>query len=197
MKNNYLKAAILIIIGVFLFFGFASKNPQTIWHLTNATGHLPDLKFSLVDDANKQVTEKSYQGKIVLLYFGFTGCSTECPLTMARLEDILKQMSSATDGIKILFVTVDPFNDNPKALHNFIAKYDAAHMVGLGGGNSQIEALAKTYRASYRSNNQGDIPHSNLIYIFDKKGHARLIAMPNDSDQNIINDLSNLLAEND
>ncbi|HEY0334491.1 MAG TPA: SCO family protein, partial [Stenotrophomonas sp.] len=35
--------------------------------------------FSLVDQQGHAVTDKTYQGKPVLLYFGFTSCPDVCP----------------------------------------------------------------------------------------------------------------------
>lgn len=38
------------------------------WHLTNVSGHLPDLDFSLVADDGKPVTGESFKGDTALVY---------------------------------------------------------------------------------------------------------------------------------
>lgn len=40
-------------------------------HVEEVTGHLPDLNFSLTSDGRQSVTAKTYEGNILLLYFGF------------------------------------------------------------------------------------------------------------------------------
>ncbi|HTK83997.1 MAG TPA: SCO family protein, partial [Patescibacteria group bacterium] len=56
------------------------------WQLNDISGHMPDLQFSLTDDSGKPATEAAFKGKIVLLYFGFTQCPDQCPLTMGKLN---------------------------------------------------------------------------------------------------------------
>lgn len=165
--------------------------PQHKWQLTDVSGHLPNLQFSLIADDGKPVNENSYKGYIALLYFGFTHCPDECPVTLARLNEILNKLGKEGDHIKVLFVTIDPARDDPKTMREFINSFNSKNMVGLTGGKDDIKKLTKRYRAAYRPD-KDNIIHSNAIYIFDGQGSARLIATPEDSDEKIINDLRNL-----
>ena len=60
------------------------------WQLHEITGHLPDLRFSLMSDTGQPVTDQTYQGYLVMLFFGFTTCQAECPATLFRLAKIVR-----------------------------------------------------------------------------------------------------------
>jgi protein SCO1 len=168
------------------------------WHLTNVSGHLPDLDFSLVADDGKPVTGQSFKGDTALVYFGYTHCPDVCPETMARLMQVMSKLGPDAQKVRILFITVDPARDTPKALHDYVGAFDAQHAVGLTGSDAQIETLARKYRVAYQMekrdpNGDYDVTHSSAIYVFDAQGHARLLATGSDSADAIADDLRRII----
>ena len=95
------------------------------WHLTNVTGHLPDLDFSLIGDDGKPITGETFKGDTALVYFGYTHCPDVCPETMARLMQVLAKLGPDAQKVRILFITVDPARDTPQALHDYVGAFDA------------------------------------------------------------------------
>jgi protein SCO1/2 len=169
---------------------------QPEFNLPNVTGHLPDLHFSLTDDTGNTVTEQNFRGHITLLYFGFTGCGSQCPLTLARLTSVIKALGEDAAKIHILLVSIDPEHDTPEKLRQYISAFDPNHMAGLIGNEQTISALAKSYRIAYRPDLlSADSPHGNAVYIFDKIGKARLVALPTDPDETLVHDLRLLISE--
>ena len=142
---------------------------------TDVSGHLPDLHFRLTDDRARAVTEAAYRGRTTLVYFGYSGCGAECPVTLARLAALTRRISPAP---RILFVTVTPDIDRPAVLHAYLGRFDPAHMSGLTG--SGAETLARGLRAAWPQ--PGGPLHSDLVYVFDRDGHARFLITPRDSD---------------
>ena len=166
------------------------------WHLTDVSGHLPNLKFALASDSGNLVTAKTFKGKLVLMYFGFTSCVAECPITMSRLSHVLQKLGADADWTRILFVTLDPNRDTPAVLHRYLTSFDPAHMVGVSGTKDNILNLVKRYRSAYRPGGEtGDISHSSTVYIFDAEGRARLLFTPQDSDEDLTRDLIALMYE--
>jgi protein SCO1/2 len=165
------------------------------WQLHEITGHLPDLRFALMSDTGQPVTDQTYQGYLVLLFFGFTTCQAECPTTLFRLAKIVRQLGEHAKRTRILFVTLDPGRDTPQVLHRYVTAFDAGHATGLTGSEAEIEDLAKRYRAAFRprKSDSDDITHSAAVYVFDPQGHARLLITPDDAIVTVANNLRHLL----
>lgn len=170
------------------------------WHVEEVTGHLPDLNFSLTSDHGSTVTASTYEGYLLLMYFGFTRCTAECPVSMARLAHVMRLLGDDANRARILFVTLDPRRDTPQILHRYVTQFDSEHAVGLTGTIADIERLTKQYRAAYRPRSRideaGDIEHGDAVYIFDTKGQARLLATSSDSDESLAKDLQRLIKTN-
>lgn len=187
--------ALLLIAG--LLIGGCQHNEPLPLRLTDVSGHMPDLDFRLTDDHGKAVTGADYRGKVVLLYFGYTHCPDVCPLTLAHLHVVMERLGPLADGARILFVSVDPARDTPEVMHAYVNAFDP-HAVGLTGEARAIEALSKRYRSAFTrepANSDGsyEVSHSSAIYLFDAQGHARALATPSASQDDIVHDLHLLL----
>ncbi len=169
------------------------------WQLTDVSGHLPDLAFQLTEDTGQSVNAAAFAGRTALVYFGYTHCPDVCPETMARLMQVLEKLPAAdAKQVRILFISVDPARDTPQALHAYVGAFDAEHIRGLTGTNAQVEALAKRYRIAYQMEKRDpkgnyEVTHSSAVYIFDRAGHARLLATSGDSPDAIAHDLRRVI----
>lgn len=168
------------------------------WQLTDVTGHLPDLSFSLTADDGKPVTGATFKGMTSLVYFGYTHCPDVCPETMARLMQVLEKLGPDAQHVRILFITVDPARDTAKALHDYLGAFDAEHARGLTGTDSQIESMARKYRVAYQMekrdpNGDYEVTHSSAVYVFDSNGHARLLATDRDAPDVIAHDVRRVI----
>ena len=187
--------AVTLVAGLAL--GACHRDEPLPWRLTNIGGHMPDLAFRLTDDSGKPVTAADYRGKVVLLYFGYTHCPDVCPLTLAHLHGVLQRLGAKADDARILFVSVDPARDTPAVLHAYVNAFDK-RAVGLTGAPGAIEALSKRYRSAFTrepgsADGSYEVSHSSAIYLFDQAGHARLLATPAASSDDLVHDLSLLL----
>jgi len=165
--------------------------------LTNISGHMPDLAFQLTDDNGKAVSAADYRGKVLLLYFGYTHCPDVCPLTLAQLHVTLQKLGKPGDGVRILFVSVDPARDTPAVLHAYVNAFDK-RAVGLTGSPRAIEALSKRYRSAFTREPSGkdgnyEVTHSSAIYVFDRDGRARVLSTPGTPQDDLVHDLQLLL----
>jgi protein SCO1 len=193
-REGRLVAATLALCAVLT----ACSRPAEPWRLTDVSGHLPDLSFSLVDDDGRAVHGESFAGRATLVYFGYTHCPDVCPETMARLMQVLQLIGADANRAQIVFITVDPARDTPAALHAYVRAFDSQHAVGLTGSDRAIESLAKRYRVAYQAEKRGaggtyEVTHSSAVYIFDVQGHARLLATDNDSVDAIAHDLRRVI----
>lgn len=177
----------------------ACSRTDSSWQLTDVTGHLPDLEFELSAQDGKSIDASAFKGNTALVYFGYTHCPDVCPETMARLMQVIAKLGERdARNVRILFVSVDPARDTPQALHDYVSAFDAEHARGLTGTQRQIESLARRYRVAYQMEQRDpkgnyEVTHSSAVYIFDAKGHARLLATGNDSADAIAHDLRRIV----
>lgn len=193
----FLTAASLLLVAGLLLGGCQNSAPLP-FRLTNVTGHMPPLEFSLTNDQGKTVSAADYKGKVVVLYFGYTHCPDVCPLTMAHLHVVMQRLGKLAEGAQILFVSVDPGRDTPEVLHAYVNAFDP-HAVGLTGKPRDIEALVKRYRSAFTREPAGkdgnyEVSHSSAIYVFDRDGKPRVLSTPADSQDDLVHDLHLLLS---
>ena len=177
-----------------LALSLAACHKPANWQLTDVSGHLPDLQFTLTSDDNQTITQAAFKGDIVLVYFGYTYCPDVCPATMARLTQAVQQLGAAGQHVRIAFITVDPRRDTPQALRAYVKAFDPEHAVGLTGSAGAIEELARRYRVAFqlekpRPDGSYDVSHSAAIYIFDGAGRAQLMATDQDTVETLVHDL--------
>ncbi|MBR8316755.1 SCO family protein [Burkholderia dolosa] len=176
----------------------ACTRDEPRWHLTDVTGHLPDLSFTLTGGDGRPVDARAFRGRVALVYFGYTHCPDVCPETMARLMEVLAKLGPQANDVRILFVSVDPARDTPQAMQSYVDAFDAAHARGLTGTERQIESLAKRYRVAYQMEKRDpsggyEVTHSSAVYIFDANGRARLLATDRDSPDAIAADVRRII----
>jgi protein SCO1/2 len=195
----YICLAVASLLSITLLAGCDRKPlPFT---LTNVSGHMPDLDFKLTDDHGKTVTGADYRGKVALLYFGYTHCPDVCPLTLAQLHTVMQKLGPLADGVRILFVSVDPTRDTPAVLHAYVNAFDP-RVVGLTGSASDVEALSKRYRSAFTrepasKDGSYEVSHSSAVYVFDRQGHARVLSTPASAQDDLVHDLKLLLDNGD
>jgi cytochrome oxidase Cu insertion factor (SCO1/SenC/PrrC family) len=128
--------------------------------------------FSLTDTNNQDVTLHTYQGKWVLMFFGFTMCPEVCPMAMQTVGATLDEMGAAAASLQPVFVTIDPERDTPAVLKDYLAHF-ADNIAGLSGTAAQTASIAKAYGVFYRKRAiEGDytMDHSTALYLVAPDG---------------------------
>ncbi len=131
--------------------------------------------FSLIDGDGKPVTDQTWRGKYMLVYFGYTFCPDVCPTTLSNVADALDKMGPKADRLQPLFITVDPRRDIPAVVKQYAAAF-SPRIIGLTGSAEQIAAAAKAYRVYYAEHRTGTGPddysmdHSSVLYLMGPDG---------------------------
>ena len=135
--------------------------------------------FTLINHEGETVTEADFEGRAMLIYFGFTYCPDICPFSLQIMDAALDQLS-AEDRARIqpVLITIDPERDTVENMAAYVSS-DAFPdgLVGLTGSPEQIAAVAAEYRVVYRraEDSSGDpdayvMDHSSIIYLMDETG---------------------------
>ena len=138
-----------------------------------ATGASLGGPFTLVAADGRTVTDQSYRGKWLLVYFGYTYCPDVCPTTLNNIAQALVRLGADTRAVTPIFITVDPQRDTRQVIGQYVKAFDP-RIVGLTGSQAQIAAVAKEYRVYYEpqpAQNGGYlVDHSSFIYVIDPHG---------------------------
>ena len=139
----------------------------------------------MTDHTGRRRTLTDFKGKVVLLLFGYTNCPDVCPLALAEMALVVKQVGA--DRVQGLFVTVDPERDTHEKLARYVPAFHPSFL-GLRGSPEQTAQAAKEFKIYFqaqkadRGSSSGHeaehgsymVDHSTGIFVFDKDGRARL-----------------------
>lgn len=129
--------------------------------------------FSLIDQHGLRVTERDFQGKPSLVFFGFTFCPDICPTTLTELTAQLKELGPKAEGLNVIFITVDPERDTPEQLALYLSSFDP-HITGLSGNAGDITEVMAEYRVYARKVSLSDgsytMDHTAAVYMMNAKG---------------------------
>ena len=135
--------------------------------------------FTLVNTAGETVTEASFRGRWMVVYFGYTVCPDVCPTELQTISAALDRLGPLAARVVPVFITIDPERDTVAALAEYTKLFDE-RLVGLTGSKEQIAAAAKSYRVYYarakaKDNSDYLMDHSSFIYLVGPDGGFRAL----------------------
>jgi len=131
--------------------------------------------FTLIAPDGTTVTDQTYRGKWLLVYFGFTHCPDSCPMALFEISAALAKLGPDADEVQPLFITVDPRRDTPAVLGDYTQEFDR-RIVGLTGTPQQIATVAEAYGVYYAPHKTGPgdddyvMDHGTYLYLMDRDG---------------------------
>lgn len=132
--------------------------------------------FTLVNGDGRTVTERDFDGRYRLMYFGFSFCPDVCPTDMQKLAGGLRTFEKAhperAAKVQPIFVSIDPARDTPAVVKEFTAAFHP-RIVGLTGSQAQVDAALQAFRVYAAKRGEGEnylMDHSAMIYLFGPDG---------------------------
>ena len=71
------------------------------------------VSFALTGTDGTAITEQTYRGKWLVVYFGYTFCPDICPATLLEIAGALDTLGPRAGAVQALFITIDPKRDTP------------------------------------------------------------------------------------
>lgn len=155
--------------------------------------------FPLPDTSGRLRSVKDFQGKAVVVFFGFTQCPDVCPTTLTELNQARQLLGADGARVQGIFVTVDPERDTPQVLQAYLANFGPDY-VGLRGTPEQLAVVAKDFKIYYKKV-EGKTPgsysmdHTAASYVYDPQGRLRLYTRYGSGAQALADDLRLLLKQ--
>ena len=106
---------------------------------------LKGSKFSLQDVNDNIITEKSFEGPLTAIFFGFTNCPDVCPMTLNNLDLVLNNLDkNKKEKLKVFFVSIDPERDTPAIIKDYLNSFENK-IYGITGDPKKIFVLSKSW----------------------------------------------------
>jgi protein SCO1 len=169
-----LKTSITILSGCFLIFLFImlpivlsiqEKKGDIVNSYTGST-------FTLKDVNNEPITEKSFQGPLTVIFFGFTNCPDVCPMTLSNLDQVIEKLNdNENKKFKVFFISIDPERDSPQIIKDYLDSFKNK-IYGITGDPQKVFLLSKSWgvlsEKIFNENGSYLINHSSSILLLNK-----------------------------
>ena len=135
----------------------------------------PAPDFALTDQFGQSVSLRSFRGRVVVLAFNDSECTTICPLTTAAMLQAKAMLGRAGDQVQLLGVDANPTATSVQDVASYSQLHGMVHAWHFLTGS--LPALRRVWRA-YSIGVQitrRQVDHSPALFVIDRTGHlARL-----------------------
>jgi protein SCO1/2 len=136
-----------MVVGVSLLAGTASadtlKYKRTIEKYT-----MPDVTLINQDGKKVRLTQLINSDQPVVVDFIYGTCTTICPVLSAGYANLQNRLSAKGHNLRLISITIDPENDSPKVMKEYLKRYRAkAGWEFLTGSRADIDKVMKAFNA--------------------------------------------------
>ena len=126
-------------------------------------------EFSLKDVNNKTITEKSFDGPLTAIFFGFTNCPDICPMTLYNLDLVMNELDeNKKEKFKVFFVSIDPTRDNSETIKKYLSDFEN-EIFGITGDPKKVFLLSQSWgvlsEKIFTENGDYLINHSSSVLL--------------------------------
>jgi protein SCO1/2 len=168
MNRKYLTIAMLLLAVVVItalgYTWYRSAHPG--FHGSLISPAEPATGFALTSQTGATVHLSDFRGKYILIYFGFTNCTSECPLTMGFLKQMHDRLGTLADQTQVIMISTDPARDTPAAMGAFLGHFDPS-FVGLTASLADLQPVWYAYGVTVLDNGE---THSSYLYLINPQG---------------------------
>jgi cytochrome oxidase Cu insertion factor (SCO1/SenC/PrrC family) len=138
-------------------------------------GGKPAPDFRLINQFGQPVSLSAFRGKVVILAFTDSECTTICPLTTQAMVAAKQLLGQAGNQVQLLGIDA-----NPDAIsRSDVMSYSRSHgMVNqwdfLTGTLPQLKATWKAY-SIYVQIEKGQVDHTPALFIIDTRGREQKV----------------------
>ncbi len=117
---------------------------------------------------------KAQDGRLLIVYFGYTQCPDVCPTTLAEVKKAFKEMGSAADRVDLAMATIDPNRDTDAVISGYVQSFiPGAHALRTEDPD-RLRAAADAFGVSYSvtptADGKFEVTHSGAMYVVDSTG---------------------------
>ena len=141
-----------------------------------STQKAPRLELTSADGT---VRMTDFEGKVVVVYFGYTFCPDVCPATLNKLAKSLAILGDKADDVQVMMVSVDPARDTPEMLKDYVTHFHP-DFIGVTGDEATVNRVATLYGVVYEQAEGSvgtgyTIDHTSTVILVDREGYLKLV----------------------
>src|SRR6266850_611488 len=138
---------------------------------------LPNVVVQTQDGTRLRFYDDLIKGKVVLINFMFTSCTTQCPLTTANLVKVEEALGERLGrDVVMISITVDPAVDTPAVLKKYSLRYQTkAGWHFVTGSRKDIDLIRRRLGGL---DNTGDKTQHTGIVIYGNETTGQWAATP-------------------
>jgi len=131
--------------------------------------------FRLVNQFGQQMALSQFRGKVVVLAFVDSECTTICPLTTASMVEARQLLGAAGSQVQLLGVDANPRATSVSDVmaysraHNMVNQWDF-----LTGSLPQLQAAWRGFHIAVQID-RGMIDHTPALFVIDTRGRERTV----------------------
>jgi len=133
--------------------------------------------FDFINQDSQAITNDFYRGKVYVVEFFFSSCTTICPIMNRNMLQVSKEFASQ-ENFGIASISIDPSFDTPQVLKAYASRYKATHPNWnfLTGDKDTIHKLSNEGFKLFAAQDKDEIDgfsHSGLFALIDQNGVVR------------------------
>jgi len=139
---------------------FSSDPPR--YERSVETYEIPDVVLINQDGERVRLKKLLETDKRVVVDFIYGTCTTICPILSAGFANLQRKLGDETEAVRLVSITIDPENDSPAVLKDYLKKYQAKPGWDfLTGSRRDIERVMTAFDAFFRDK----MDHQPLAFI--------------------------------
>jgi protein SCO1/2 len=134
--------------------------------------------FEMDSTLGKTVSLKDFEGKLLLIYFGYTSCPDVCPTTLTVIKQAVHKLDPKNELIQVLFISVDPERDSLEKMKTYLEFFNPG-FVGLHAPFEEVQQVAKKFGSFFMKDEVNKsaigylVTHTGYVYLMDRKARIR------------------------
>ena len=158
----------------------------SILYITMSITHANPTKlggdFELTSHKGEAFHLSDIEGKVGIIFFGFTHCPDVCPNTLLEIQRLIVTLEDQAEHMQVLFISVDPKRDTPEKLDSYVTYFNK-NIIGLTGSEEDIAKVLKQFNASVKfsgdtTSNTYNVEHTANMFLINKQGDIGSIILP-------------------
>ena len=175
----------LLAVAALGFAACATATPEPTPMIEGITAVEPPLvpdNFTLVDQSGADVSLSDLNGKLTLLFFGYTHCPDFCPNTLDEFKRIRILLEDDAADVQFVFISVDGARDTTERMADYLKVRGVEDFViGLTGDEADVQAAGQPFGLFFERNGTTTsataylVDHTTQSYLLDRNGQVRVV----------------------